>query len=78
MEAAKQAGTRAMEMTEDATNDWAEVINDETLSRNLPTMTLVSDKDVGVLEDNGYQMEGWGTHSLLTPLGSHTPLRTPT
>ena len=47
VEAARQAGTRAMEVTEGATNDWAEAMKDETLSRKIPTMTPVPDEEAG-------------------------------
>ena len=57
VEAARQAGTRAMEMTEGATNDWAEVRNDETLSRNLPTTTPVPDDEVTPLPGDGPEDE---------------------
>ena len=45
VEAARQAGTRATEVTEGATNDWEEAMKDEALSRNIPTMTPVPDEE---------------------------------
>ena len=40
VEAARQAGTRAMELTEGATNDWNEIIRDENFT-HLPTTTPI-------------------------------------
>ena len=41
IEAARQAGTRALELTEGATNDWNNIIRDGKFS-HLPTTTPIS------------------------------------
>ena len=45
VEAARQAGTRAMEMTEGATNNWADVMNNDALSQKLPKTTPVPNEE---------------------------------
>ena len=41
VEAARQAGTRAMELTEGATSDWTDIVNNEALSQHLPKTTPI-------------------------------------
>ena len=45
VEAARQAGTRAMEMTEGVTNDWSDVMDDDALSQKLPKTTPIPNKE---------------------------------
>ena len=49
IEAARQAGTRALELTEGATDDWNDIIRDETFA-HLPTTTPIPTEEEPTVE----------------------------